>query len=354
MWSYQDLSTLSKNLAVDFLKVELQLAKLKTKLKLDSYSNYDNASDLPLDHFSPDQVQCLLLLAAYRGDHSTVEALVTKSIGGTGSKRICQMNALHLALIKGHVDCVTAILAPGELRAGWLKTSLHQQYSPLHLAVYFEHFPCLEAILASASDRMDVIDFMHKTNPQCTPLHIAVMLDSVEAAELLLRFGADIDGRPVIYTPLHLAAQYENCEMTHWLLEHGADWKINTPEGISALALVENHVPEAMTAYLDSCILLNDPKTRGCESVIVNVDTSKLTSRPNQITGSLLSDFKELGYTSRLEHPTCQIMISSVTDKVVLFHFLYLFYVMVGIVLSLYFIMSTYGCICIQNTNKMM
>jgi hypothetical protein len=221
------------------------------------------------------------------------------------------------------------------------------------LAVYFEQLPCLEAVLTSAADRWDVVHSMHYTNVECTPLHIAAMLDSVEAAELLLNNDADIEGKPVEYTPLHVAAQNRNCKMAYWLLDRGADWKSKTPNGVTALAMVEYHVPDAMTAYLDSCIVLREYQLER-QQLLIKVDSSKLTTLPLQITGSLLSEFKHIGCSWRLEHPTCQIMLSCVTDQTLMLRSCYFIYILFGLMMSMAYLMSTYGCICITNLNSTM
>lgn len=345
---YQNLTSLSKNLAFDEPKVKQELDKQKTRLQLDSEPNA--TSELPLDNFSPAQINCLLLISAFNGDHARVEALMTKSTADTYLELIYEMNALHLALIKGHAKCVTAILKPGRFQEDWLQTKYQGLYSPLHLAVYFGHVPCLKVVLASACDRRDVIDSMNDANT-CTPLHIAAMLDSVEAGEVLLKNGADIEGREVTYTPLLLAAQYENCEMTHWLLEKGADWNSKTPEGVTALALIEYHVPEAMTAYLDNCIELHEPEHRW-QQLTVKVDSSRLTTRPNHMTGSLLSDFKQLGCYRRLEHPVCQLMLSCIGIEAFAFYHFYLFYCVVVATVSIDYLRYNYGCICITKSSS--
>lgn len=308
-------------------------------------------SELPLDDFSPGQINCLLLITAYYGDHASVEVLMEKSTSPTYLKSVCEMNALQLALIKGHVECVNAILRPGEFREDWLKMKYQGWYSPLHLAVYFGHVACLEAVLASACDRRDVVDSMHEANTMCTPLHIAAILNSIEAAEVLLKNGADIEGKPVAYTPLHLAAKYENCEMAHLLLEKEADWNSKTPEGVTALALIEYHVPEAMTAYLDNCIELHEPEHLW-QQLTVKVDSSRLTTRSYQMTGSLLSDFKQLGCSRRLEHPVCQLMLSCVNIEAFRFYIYYLCYLAIVTAVSVDYLRYNYGCICITKSSS--
>ena len=56
-----------------------------------------------------------------------------------------------------------------------------------------------------------------------TPLEEAAICNNADAALLLLRHGAAVNGvSPCGHTPLHMAAGYGKAEMVELLIEHGA------------------------------------------------------------------------------------------------------------------------------------
>lgn len=60
-------------------------------------------------------------------------------------------------------------------------------------------------------------------NLKKTPLHIAVSLSRMDAAEVLLAHGANLEAQDRTgMTPLHVAAMMESADAAVWLLDHGA------------------------------------------------------------------------------------------------------------------------------------
>ena len=58
----------------------------------------------------------------------------------------------------------------------------------------------------------------------CNPLHIAIKVNNKEIAELLIKYGADVNGKNNSYQSLlHLAAQYNRKEIAELLIKNGAD-----------------------------------------------------------------------------------------------------------------------------------
>mmetsp|Transcript_86397 Transcript_86397/g.244923 ORF Transcript_86397/g.244923 Transcript_86397/m.244923 type:complete len:303 (-) Transcript_86397:45-953(-) len=77
-------------------------------------------------------------------------------------------------------------------------------------------------VMAALREGGDVDEIDEETGWR--PLHAAVMTDSTEAAECLLRFGAGVNAHgPGGMTPLHIAARDNTLAMAKLLLVHGAD-----------------------------------------------------------------------------------------------------------------------------------
>jgi ankyrin repeat protein len=70
-----------------------------------------------------------------------------------------------------------------------------------------------------------------------TPLHLASYKGELEAARLLLQWGADVDVQINGQTPLHHASLGGYCEIMKLLLDHGADVMARDNEHSTALHL---------------------------------------------------------------------------------------------------------------------
>ncbi len=56
-----------------------------------------------------------------------------------------------------------------------------------------------------------------------TPMHLAAQEDKVPVAEVLVKYGSEIDPQTKAgYTPLHTACHFGQINMIRFLLEHGA------------------------------------------------------------------------------------------------------------------------------------
>jgi hypothetical protein len=72
----------------------------------------------------------------------------------------------------------------------------------------------------------------------CTPLHVAVMRDQMDRAELLLPHNADINAKDRVgNTPLHYAASGPHAHIVKWLLAHGANVNVRNDRGETPLEL---------------------------------------------------------------------------------------------------------------------
>ncbi|XP_008070886.1 ankyrin repeat and SOCS box protein 10 isoform X3 [Carlito syrichta] len=120
---------------------------------------------------------------------------------------------LHVAASRGHTEVLRLLLRrrarPDSAPGG--RTALHE-------AVAAGHAACVHVLLVAGADP-NIPDQDGKR-----PLHLCRGPGALECAELLLRFGARVDGRSEEEeeTPLHVAAQLGHVELADLLLRRGA------------------------------------------------------------------------------------------------------------------------------------
>ncbi|XP_036268588.1 ankyrin repeat and SOCS box protein 10 isoform X2 [Pipistrellus kuhlii] len=133
---------------------------------------------------------------------------------------------LHVAASRGHAEIVQLLLRrrarPDSAPGG--RTALHEACAAGHTA-------CVHALLVAGADP-DIPDQDGKR-----PLHLCRGAGTLECAELLLRFGAKVDGRSEEdkETPLHVAARLGHVELADLLLRRGADPDARDAEGWTPL-----------------------------------------------------------------------------------------------------------------------
>ncbi|XP_032609479.1 ankyrin repeat and SOCS box protein 10 isoform X1 [Hylobates moloch] len=133
---------------------------------------------------------------------------------------------LHVAASRGHTEVLQLLLrrrarpdyAPGG------RTALHEACAAGHTA-------CVHVLLVAGADP-NIADQDGKR-----PLHLCRGPGTLECAELLLRFGARVDGRSEEEeeTPLHVAARLGHVELADLLLRRGACPDARNAEGWTPL-----------------------------------------------------------------------------------------------------------------------
>nr|XP_019814902.1 PREDICTED: ankyrin repeat and SOCS box protein 10 isoform X3 [Bos indicus] len=120
---------------------------------------------------------------------------------------------LHVAASRGHVEILRLLLRrrarPDSAPGG--RTALHEACAAGHAA-------CVHVLLVAGADP-NIPDQDGRR-----PLHLCGGAGSLECADLLLRFGAKVDGRSEEEeeTPLHVAARLGHVELADLLLRRGA------------------------------------------------------------------------------------------------------------------------------------
>uniref|UniRef100_A0A8D2H5Y7 Ankyrin repeat and SOCS box containing 10 n=1 Tax=Urocitellus parryii TaxID=9999 RepID=A0A8D2H5Y7_UROPR len=121
---------------------------------------------------------------------------------------------LHVAASRGHTEVLQLLLRrrakPDSAPGG--RTALHEACAAGHTA-------CVHVLLVAGADP-NIPDQDGKR-----PLHLCRGAGTLQCAELLLRFGAQVDGRSEEEeeTPLHVAARLGHVELADLLLRRGAD-----------------------------------------------------------------------------------------------------------------------------------
>ncbi|KAM8774072.1 ankyrin repeat and SOCS box protein 10 isoform 2-T2 [Rhynchonycteris naso] len=135
---------------------------------------------------------------------------------------------LHVAASRGHTEVLQLLLRrrarPDTAPAG--RTALHE-------ACAAGHADCVHVLLVAGADP-NILD--HNGN---RPLHLCRGAGILECAELLLRFGAKVDGRSEEEeeTPLHVAARLGHVELADLLLRRGACPDARDTEGWTPLLI---------------------------------------------------------------------------------------------------------------------
>lgn len=264
------------------------------------------------------QIDALFMCACYFGHFGFVSSLAECISPNAHEFTCCELNALHLAIVKGFASCVVEILSksPG---IPWLEIE-YKGYLPLHLSIFFATpsvvFEIVNALKSSHGNIEDFrlhIDRRSTQSPKYSALHIAAMKNSHQVDTCLLENGADIDAAldKSQHTPLHIAALYKNEEKTEVLLQKGASLSAKIKNGMIAMQLVTSNVPNALHHILDKGISLRD--SHDGQSLVLNFDI--LQKLPRDSRNNLLSCFVDFGQHHYLQHPLCRVLLQEIWNR---------------------------------------
>ena len=125
---------------------------------------------------------------------------------------------LYAAVEKGHLDVARVLLEHG----AYVNFTSYSSWTPLHHASSRRGSDAMLLLLLEHGADVDSID-----NHGQTPLHLACEIGRLNAVQLLVVFGADVNKRTIRAvndsTPLHQAVLSGNVEVVRLLLELGAN-----------------------------------------------------------------------------------------------------------------------------------
>ena len=170
-----------------------------------------------------------LHIAAYQGATEMVQLLLAKGADRSRDVRDNEYKTpLHLAADKGHVATALALLTAdvnADLRCGPLNPKAIITVVDLLNGEYVE-LDLLRAVIKRGAD-VEAVD--EKDKDQCTALHSISWFENVEAIDMLVGAGANIEARTDDgWTPLHRACEFPQRENVLCLLKHGANANAQT------------------------------------------------------------------------------------------------------------------------------
>lgn len=273
-----------------------------------------------LESLSNDQkLELLLLSAVYKGNSLWVQRIMPYTTQKSHLAQCKSLNALQLAIFGGHIQCAEKILEPHENRNSWLEAT-YEGFTPLHTAVHNKNLALVNALLAgleNESTRKSYLDQKSENSPKLTALHIAAMKDQADIVRCLALNGADteIGLQKSNQTPLHLAALCKSTQAARMLIGRGAALTAATDQGLTALALVTSKVPRALDAVnpmLDARVQVEDDE----QGRVLRVTFTRLQKSASDFGMNLLSCLVTSDQQQFLQHPVCQILLDENWERV--------------------------------------
>ncbi|MCA9743685.1 MAG: ankyrin repeat domain-containing protein [Deferribacteres bacterium] len=172
-------------------------------------------ADPELIHASTGNGESVIMLAVYYGQKHVAQYLLAKATALT----------IFEATAVGQLERVKAALKND---ASLLHAHSHDGWTAVHLAAFFGQTDILHYLIDAGAQ----INIGAKNEMKVLPLHSALANRQFEAAELLIRSGADVHAvQSAGWTALHYAAAVGNAGAVQHLLAAGADRAARTDNG---------------------------------------------------------------------------------------------------------------------------
>ncbi|CAL1283118.1 unnamed protein product [Larinioides sclopetarius] len=181
-------------------------------------------------------IKLLLNAVEKKGDSESLRKYIDE-------KNLSGNTALHLAVIKGHLDIVEVLLNKG----ADVKSTFDNSSHPLHLAAVSGNVDIVKCLLKHGAAVNCVNNFGE------TPLHKAAAFNASEVIDFLLKNGADIESHDnAHFTPLLVAVAEGHVDAIKVLLKSNAKIKVldNMERSVVFWASQENH-PKSLKTLLE-------------------------------------------------------------------------------------------------------
>jgi len=160
-----------------------------------------------------------LMQARYEGRHELVALLREKA---------SELDIFEAATL-GDVPPLRTLLSSDPSLA---KAFSHDGFTALHLATFFGQPEAAQELLRAGAD----VNAVAKNAMKVAVINSAAASGRADLVELVLRAGADPNAKQQMgWTALHAAAAHDNVEMVEALLKAGADTTLRNDDGQTAL-----------------------------------------------------------------------------------------------------------------------
>lgn len=179
-----------------------------------------------------DLARLTALYEAARNGHKEVVKILMKN--GADAKRngTLKLTPLHIAVANNNKEMVVCLIKMDKNISENIEAVDVFGWTPLYWAAARNNTSILESLLQAISQYRASVDIEDKLIGR-SPLHIAATNDNVEAVELLISYGANINYKDVWgWTPFNCAAARGNIEVMNCLIANGANIETNDPQKI--------------------------------------------------------------------------------------------------------------------------
>ncbi|KAG6801665.1 ankyrin repeat and death domain-containing protein 1A isoform X1 [Apis mellifera caucasica] len=196
--------------------------------------------------------QYTLLMCAARGNNVRVVEYLAEAVESlNGDATDCTgATALHHAASAGHPSMITALSNVPRIE---LNATDKKGQTPIHCACAEEHLEAVEVLIGLGAN-VDAQDYEGNT-----PLHVATRTRHTAIAQLLLRAGANTELIDEIgFTPLHVAASQGCKGILESMIQHGAALNKQCKYGNTPLHLAcQNNEVETVEILINKGVDLN-------------------------------------------------------------------------------------------------